>query len=96
MVLNNMSGKKDYHVIGIRPGEKLHEVMCPIDDSYHTYEYHDHYVITPSIKFYGDEVNFEHNKLGETGALVDTGFEFHSGTNQHFLSVDEIKQFNDD
>jgi len=39
-------------IIGIRPGEKLHEIMCPADDSHLTIEYDDHYVITPSIRFF--------------------------------------------
>ena len=81
--------------VGIRPGEKLHEIMCPTDDSYHTYEYPDHYVIAPSIKFYHDEIGFDENKLGESGQLVETGFEYHSGTNPHFLDIHEIKHFND-
>gem|GEM_PF-6481712 len=38
-------------VIGIRPGEKPHQVMCPKDDSHMTLEFDDHYVITPSIVF---------------------------------------------
>ena len=80
--------------VGIRPGEKLHEIMCPTDDSYHTYEYLDHYVIAPSIKFYHDDIGFNQNKLGEEGSLVEAGFEYHSGTNPEFLSVDEIKHFN--
>lgn len=81
--------------VGIRPGEKLHEIMCPTDDSYHTFEYPDHYVIAPSIKFYHDEIGFDENKLGESGKLVETGFEYHSGTNPHFLNINEIKHFND-
>ena len=36
--------------IGIRPGEKLHEVMCPKDDAHLTYNFKDHYVIYPSTK----------------------------------------------
>ncbi|KZM40990.1 UDP-N-acetylglucosamine 4,6-dehydratase [Marinomonas sp. SBI22] len=80
--------------VGIRPGEKLHEIMCPTDDSYHTFEYHDHYVIAPSIKFYHDDIGFNKNKLEEKGELVEAGFEYHSGTNPHFLSIDEIKHFN--
>jgi UDP-N-acetylglucosamine 4,6-dehydratase len=38
-------------IIGIRPGEKLHEVMCPADDSHLTLEFHDHFVIQPTISF---------------------------------------------
>ncbi|GAB3477197.1 UDP-N-acetylglucosamine 4,6-dehydratase (inverting) [Marinomonas epiphytica] len=81
--------------VGIRPGEKLHEVMCPSDDSFHTYEYHDHYVIAPSIKFYQDDMDFTQNKLNESGELVAAGYEYQSGSNPHFLSVEEILTFDD-
>jgi UDP-N-acetylglucosamine 4,6-dehydratase len=50
--------------VGIRPGEKLHEIMCPADDSHLTVEYSDHYVITPTIKFHGGDRNYLHNALG--------------------------------
>lgn len=81
--------------VGIRPGEKLHEVMCPGDDSFHTYEFSDHYVISPSIKFYQDDMDFAHNRLGETGELVEPGYEYQSGSNPHFLSIEEILTFDD-
>jgi len=79
--------------VGIRPGEKLHEVMCPADDSYHTYEFTDHYVISPSIKFYQENMDFGCNRLGETGELVEPGYEYQSGSNPYFLSVEEILRF---
>ncbi|TDO96256.1 UDP-N-acetylglucosamine 4,6-dehydratase (inverting) [Marinomonas balearica] len=79
--------------IGIRPGEKLHEVMCPTDDSYHTFEFEDHYVIAPSIKFYRDDLKYDENMIGEKGELVRQGFEYQSGTNEHFLSIEDIKGF---
>ncbi|SBS25361.1 UDP-N-acetylglucosamine 4,6-dehydratase (inverting) [Marinomonas aquimarina] len=79
--------------IGIRPGEKLHEVMCPADDSYHTFEYHDHFVIAPSIKFFGRELHFDKNCLGETATLVAPGFEYQSGSNPDFLTVEQILEF---
>ncbi|WP_067014464.1 UDP-N-acetylglucosamine 4,6-dehydratase (inverting) [Marinomonas spartinae] len=81
--------------VGIRPGEKLHEVMCPSDDSYHTFEFADHYVIAPSIKFYQEDIRFDCNKQGEKGSLVEAGYEYHSGNNPHFLTVDEILTFDD-
>ncbi|REG84839.1 UDP-N-acetylglucosamine 4,6-dehydratase (inverting) [Marinomonas pollencensis] len=81
--------------VGIRPGEKLHEVMCPADDSFHTFEFKDHYVIAPSIKFYQDDIRFDRNKTGEQGTLVTAGFEYQSGNNPHFLTVDEILAFNE-
>ncbi|WP_295808097.1 UDP-N-acetylglucosamine 4,6-dehydratase (inverting) [uncultured Nitratireductor sp.] len=82
------------HVVGIRPGEKLHEIMCPSDDSHLTVEFEDHYVLQPTIRFYGIDTSFLENKLGETGAPVERGFEYNSGSNPHFLSVDEIRDFN--
>ena len=80
-------------IIGIRPGEKLHEVMCPTDDSHLTLEFDDHYVIKPTISFAGP-VDYATNKFGETGQAVEQGFEFNSGTNSHFLSVEEIVELN--
>jgi UDP-N-acetylglucosamine 4,6-dehydratase len=80
-------------IIGIRPGEKLHEVMCPADDSHLTLEFKDHFVIRPTIQF-SAHVGFEVNLLGEKGTCVEHGFEYHSGKNPHFLSVEEIAAFN--
>jgi UDP-N-acetylglucosamine 4,6-dehydratase len=77
-------------VIGVRPGEKLHEVMCPRDDAHLTLEFADHYVIRPSIQF-SAPVDHSRNALGETGRPVAAGFEYDSGTNPHFLSVAEIQ-----
>lgn len=81
-------------VIGIRPGEKLHEVMCPGDDSHLTLEFDDHYVISPTITFADQRHVFTSNKLGEVGTLVESGFEYNSGKNDHFLTVEEIMKMN--
>ena len=80
--------------IGIRPGEKIHEIMCPSDDSHLTLEFHDHFVIRPTITFTDAMNNFTTNKIGETGTPVLEGFEYNSGSNQHFLSVKEIMDMN--
>jgi UDP-N-acetylglucosamine 4,6-dehydratase len=80
-------------IVGIRPGEKLHEVMCPADDSHLTLEFQDHYVIKPTIQFSGI-VNFTVNQLQEIGQPVAAGFEFHSGKNPRFLSIEEIRALN--
>lgn len=82
-----------YKVVGIRPGEKLHEVMCPADDSHLTLEFDTHYVIQPTIKF-THEVNYQVNKLGEKGEPVAQGYEYNSGRNPHMLTVNELKQLN--
>lgn len=82
-------------IVGIRPGEKLHEVMCPLDDSHLTLEFDDHYVIKPSITFWGDRSReFSRNALNEEGGLVDSGFEYNSGSNPHFLSVAGVTEYN--
>jgi len=80
-------------IVGIRPGEKLHEVMCPADDSHLTLEFQDHYVIKPTIQFSGI-VDFTVNQLQEIGQPVAPGFEFHSGKNPRFLSIEEIRTLN--
>lgn len=81
-------------IIGIRPGEKLHEIMCPADDSHLTLEFADHYVIRPSIRFFAKDYDYTVNPLGETGQPCPVGFEYNSGNNPHFLSVEEIRAFN--
>ncbi|WP_394210455.1 UDP-N-acetylglucosamine 4,6-dehydratase (inverting) [Enterovibrio calviensis] len=79
--------------VGIRPGEKMHEIMCPSDDSHLTLEFDDHYVMRPTIKFYSADYDYSHNPLGETGTPVPEGFEYHSGSNPKFLDVKQILEF---
>ena len=83
-----------HKIIGIRPGEKVHEIMCPADDSHLTLEFHDHFVLRPTITFTNRGNDFTVNKLGEEGTPVEQGFEYNSGTNNHFLSINEIVKFN--
>ncbi|MEX1109501.1 MAG: UDP-N-acetylglucosamine 4,6-dehydratase (inverting) [Dongiaceae bacterium] len=78
-------------VVGIRPGEKLHEVMCPRDDSHLTLEFADHFVIRPAIQF-NVPVDLATNALREKGRPVAQDFEYNSGTNAQFLSVPELRQ----
>lgn len=73
-------------VVGIRPGEKLHEIMCPFDDSHLTLEFHDHFVIQPSIVF-NNRADYAHNRAGEEGTPVPSGFEYNSGTNPVVLDA---------
>ena len=79
-------------IIGIRPGEKLHEVMCPSDLYYETLEFADHFVIMPSTQ--EQTVDYTHNAIGEMGALVPDGFDYNSGNNPHFLTVEELREMN--
>lgn len=81
-------------VIGLRPGEKLHEVMCPADDSHLTIEFDDHFTLKPTINFVDQDVDYAVNNRGEKGKPVEFGFEYNSLNNSHFLSVEEIRRFN--
>jgi UDP-N-acetylglucosamine 4,6-dehydratase/5-epimerase len=78
-------------ITGIRPGEKLHEVMCPKDDSHLTLEFADHYLIKPSIVF-SSPVDHSRNAVAEMGQPVEDGFEYSSGNNPWFLTSDEITE----
>jgi len=89
-----MAPKLATKVIGIRPGEKLHEIMCPADDSHLTLEFDDHFVMRPTIKFHHADIDYTTNALGERGKAVAHGFEYNSGTNKVFLSAAQIAEFN--
>ncbi|MGN0480739.1 MAG: polysaccharide biosynthesis protein, partial [Lachnospiraceae bacterium] len=71
--------------IGIREGEKLHEVMVTKDDCRLTYEYDKHYIIYPNFTWSNKEIL-------PGGKLVEDGFEYNSGTNTQWLSVEELRE----
>ncbi|MGB3750666.1 MAG: UDP-N-acetylglucosamine 4,6-dehydratase (inverting) [Arcobacteraceae bacterium] len=85
----------EYEIIGIRPGEKLHEIMCPADDSHLTLEFDDHFVIKPTITF-TKRYSYEENRLGEKGIPVQQGFEYNSGNNTQWLNDDELLKMAED
>ena len=89
-----MAPEMEHKIVGIRPGEKIHELLCTIEDSYLTLEFEDHYVIQPTIAFADHEESFSPNNIGEEGAKVEEGFEYSSGKNHQFLSIDEIVKMN--
>ena len=76
-------------IIGIRPGEKLHEVMVPKDDSHLTWEFNNHFVIEPTIQF-TKKADFSTNLLGEKGKKVALGFEYSSDKNDKWLNKEEL------
>ncbi len=72
--------------IGIREGEKMHEVMVTPEDSPTTYEYENHYIIYPQMVFN------ERMRVKPSGKKVPEGFAYSSETNQVWLTVNQIKQ----
>lgn len=73
--------------VGIREGEKLHEVMITKDDSRMTYEYDKHYIIYPHFDWWSSERHFTNG-----GKSIEEGFEYNSGTNTEWLSVEDLKK----
>ncbi|HCJ12552.1 MAG: UDP-N-acetylglucosamine 4,6-dehydratase (inverting) [Verrucomicrobia bacterium GWF2_51_19] len=73
------------HEIGIRPGEKVHEVLIPRDESYITLEFGNHYLIQPIIK------NWENGKHSSKGKPCSPDFAYSSNENQDWLSCEQLK-----
>lgn len=73
-------------IIGIKPGEKLHEIMCPRDSAHLTYEYKNHYIIKPVV--YSNVNTSDKNK----GKKVQDNFEYNSFSNKDFLNISQIKK----
>ena len=85
-----------YHIVGIRPGEKLHEILCPEDSARDILEFKDYYLIKPS-PYYVDSTksknnNYKTNKNNEKGKFVKSNFVYSSNTNSHFISIKELKK----
>lgn len=78
-------------IVGIRPGEKLHEVMCPVDDAHQTLAFGDHFVIKPAIQFFG-VTDYEKNRLAEIGVPVPEGYQYSSDTNDHWLEGEALSR----
>ena len=76
-------------IIGVRPGEKLHEVMCPKDDSHLVIEFKKYYIICPTIEF-NKKKNFIFNFYGEKGKRVKQYFEYNSKDNKTKLSKKKL------
>ncbi len=77
--------------VGIRPGEKLHEVMIPRDVARNALEFEDHYVIQPTVKMWGDN-----SQRAEKGQPVEEGFEYSSDKNEVWLSTEELHEMIND
>ncbi len=72
--------------VGIREGEKLHEVMVTREDSPHTYEYERHFIVYPHYNWWGEK------DIIPGGEIVTSEFEYSSGMNNEWLSVEELKE----
>lgn len=78
-------------IVGIRPGEKLHEEMITSTDSLSTIEFDDYFVIMPSYPQW-DADDFRNSSGDQIGQHCTPGFSYDSGTNDHFLTVDDLRE----
>jgi UDP-N-acetylglucosamine 4,6-dehydratase/5-epimerase len=87
-IVKAISVSGEYHLIGIRPGEKLHEQMIGPDDAAHTYEYKDFFKILPSNATWGEEpFNVKESQK------VKDGFSYSSDSNADFMGSIDLKQW---
>jgi UDP-N-acetylglucosamine 4,6-dehydratase len=77
-----------HDIVGIRPGEKLHEQMISPEDAYHTYEYDEHYKILPAIHNWS--VDSERIKNGKK---VESGFSYSSDNNLEWMSTETLREW---
>ncbi|MBF7068301.1 UDP-N-acetylglucosamine 4,6-dehydratase (inverting) [Campylobacter volucris] len=85
-----MAPNLKHKIIGIRAGEKLHEIMISSDDSHLTYEFKNYYAISPSIQFNSIDVDFSINAQNEKGKKVQDGFSYSSDNNTKWVSKEEL------
>lgn len=78
-------------VVGIRPGEKLHEEMITETDSLNTIEFDSYYVILPATQLW-DVEKFRTESSGSQGKKCDFGFKYNSGTNSQWITIDQIRE----
>jgi UDP-N-acetylglucosamine 4,6-dehydratase len=75
----------EHRVVGIRPGEKLHEILLTADEARHTIDTGDHYVVLPEHPFWGERTAMS------DGKPVDDGFTYASDTNDWWLGHDDLR-----
>ena len=77
-----------HDIIGVRPGEKLHEQMIGLEDSPYTYEYNDYFKILPAIHEWCNDLN-----RIKDGKLVTQDFTYSSDNNEEWMGVDELREW---
>ena len=87
-IATSINGSTDYDIIGIRPGEKLHEEMISTEDSIYTYEFEDYYKILPAINNWSTDKSRIKN-----GKLVREGFSYTSDNNKEWMSKEALTQW---
>ena len=87
-----INSNKKIKIIGIRPGEKLHEILCSKDEADLTIEFKDYYILKPSIKYIDRKIDFYRNKLGSKGKKVSQDFHYSSLNNKQYIDKQKLKK----
>ena len=91
-LIKAIDGKAKVKLIGIRPGEKLHEVMCPNEEVQNTLEFKKHFIIYQSVNKYTGKNLYKANLKKRKGISVDKDFEYNSRDNKDFFNVSDLKK----
>lgn len=84
--------EKKIKIIGMRPGEKLHEILCSKDEANNTIEFKEYYILKPTIKYIDRKINFLKNKNGSVGKKVEGNFEYNSYNNKNYININLLKK----
>ena len=90
-VAKAISSNAEIKIVGIRPGEKLHEEMITQTDALNTLEFEKYFVILPSTELWSIE-KFKDESNSSKGSFCNFGFSYNSGHNENFLSIDDLKK----
>jgi UDP-N-acetylglucosamine 4,6-dehydratase len=91
-LIKAMTPSPKIKVIGIRPGEKLHEVMCPREYSHKTLEFEKFYVIYPTISSFMQKDLYKKDLKKKSSKKVNYNFEYSSDKNDDFFTINELKK----
>ena len=91
-IAKTINPEKKIKIIGIRPGEKLHETLCSKDEANLTIEFKDYYILKPTIKYIDKNINYLKNKNGSSGKKVKENFEFNSLNNREYLNKNLLRK----
>ena len=82
-----------HEIVGIRPGEKLHEEMITQTDAMNTVEFDDYFAITPNSEYLSwDKDSFLNQSNKSKGQYCEDGFNYNSGSNKYFLTINDIRK----
>jgi UDP-N-acetylglucosamine 4,6-dehydratase len=84
-----ISPESEHEIVGIRPGEKLHELLLTRDDARNTIEFKDYFIVNPNIHMWDAETSSAYGD--ERGTPVPADFEYSSNNNDRWFNIDQLR-----